>query len=182
MLMCQGEDRHEPPPHNLRRLKEQPIRLCVAAIPRTKPFAQSLAGVIPFSSWTSKGRNTSPECKVSAMLFQWRMIKNKKSSKTACALKVSSRTMSSPQITGRYSLGSTSSGPQINAARKPSSCSRFIERLSPKRLRTQLSRSNSASANGCGTLPEVDHEVARPDPAEARPRVLEPRFVGTTIC
>src|SRR5580704_8475261 len=77
------------------------------------------------------------------------MIKDRKSCKTGCALKVSSRTISSPKITGRYSLGGTLSGPQINAAKKPSNCSRFIRRLLSNRPRTPLRRSNSASVNGC---------------------------------
>src|SRR5262249_8065209 len=58
--------------------------------------------------------------------------------------------LSSPQISGRYSLGNTLSGPQIRAAKKPSSVSRFIARLSPKRLSTSASLSNSALVKGCG--------------------------------
>jgi len=43
-------------------------------------------------------------------------------------------------------------GKQIMAARKPSSCSRFIASLPPKRLRTPLRLSNSASVKGCRVM------------------------------
>src|SRR5262249_56711910 len=42
------------------------------------------------------------------------------------------------------------SGPHTRAAMKPSSFSRFIERLPPKRSRIALRRSSSASVNGSG--------------------------------
>src|SRR5665647_853457 len=116
-------------------------------IPRMKPFAQSFAQLIPFSSSRSSGKYTSPDCKVSTIEFQWRIISDKKSLNMGCAENLSSRTISPPQISGRYSLGGTSSGQQIKADKKPSSCSKFIARLSPKRSRIDVKRSNSASVN-----------------------------------
>ena len=65
---------------------------------------------------------------------------------TDCVPKDPSKAISLPQITGRYSLGRTISGPQINAAKKPSSSSRFIGCLVSKRPRTPLRRSSSASS------------------------------------
>src|SRR6201987_2123369 len=72
--------------------------------------------------------------------------------KNSCAEDASSKTVRLPQILGRYLLGGTSSGPQIKAARKPSNCSKFIERLSPKRARTALRWSSSASVKGLGFM------------------------------
>jgi len=76
------------------------------------------------------------------------IMRDKKSVNMGCAENWSSRTISPPQIFGRYSLGGTRSGQQIKAHKKPSSCSKFIARLSPKRSRTALRRSNSSSVNG----------------------------------
>ena len=49
------------------------------------------------------------------MEFQWRIIRDKKSSRMGFAENSFSKTTSLPHITGRYSLGGTKSGLQINA-------------------------------------------------------------------
>src|SRR6476659_815917 len=91
------------------------------------------------------------------MAFQCRV----RSDINTCAADVSSKTVWSPQILGRYLLGGTSSGPQIKAARKPSNCSKFIERLSPKRSRTALRSSTSVWVSGCDFMEQPRYWLTR---------------------
>src|SRR6476659_4045954 len=90
------------------------------------------------------------------MAFQCRV----RSDINTCAADVSSKTVWSPQILGRYLLGGTSSGPQIKAARKPSNCSKFIERSSPKRSRTALRSSSSVWVSGCDFMGQPSAELS----------------------
>ena len=77
------------------------------------------------------------------------MISATNSCNSACVSKTCSFFDSSFNSYRRDSLGSTLPGPQIKAARNPSSCSKFMDRLSSKRSRKPLSLSNSAAVNGC---------------------------------
>jgi hypothetical protein len=65
----------------------------------------------------------------------------------ASRMKVQSSLTMSPQISLRYSLWETSSGPQTKAARNPSICSKFIARQ-PERFRPGKQQS---SCKGCSS-------------------------------
>jgi hypothetical protein len=129
-------------PGNVRELRNT-IERAVILVRGNTIDAADLDGVLPSNRGSPRDSAAEGDLPAAVAKLEYDMIR--KTPRNAPVQRANQRRNGSR----RYSLGGTSAGPQIRAAKKPSSISRFTARLSPKRLSTSASLSSSASVNGC---------------------------------